>query len=61
MTRSTVVIPEIFFCAEVAAKIRRTEAAVRWLWHTGALKSRVVGGRRISSAEDIASFLEGTA
>ncbi|MEV7827321.1 hypothetical protein [Microbacterium enclense] len=61
MTHSTVIIPEIFFCPEVAVKIRRTEAAVRWLWHTGALKSRVVGGRRISSAEDIACFLEGSA
>lgn len=54
-------IPEFYFCSEVAGKIRRTEAAVRWLWHTGALKSRVVGGRRISSAEDVASFLEGAA
>lgn len=51
--------PEFYFCAEVATKIRRTEAAVRWLWHTGALKSRVVGGRRISSAEDVATFLGG--
>ena len=59
MTQMTATIPEVFFCSEVAAMIRRTEASVRWLWHTGALKSRVIGGRRVSSAEDVTSFLEG--
>lgn len=52
----TTTLPEFFFCAEVARKVRRTEAAVRWLWQTGALKSRVVGGRRVSTAQDLADF-----
>lgn len=53
-------IPEFYFCSEVATKLRRTEAAVRWLWSTGALKSRVVGGRRVSTAADLADFFEAT-
>lgn len=53
-------IPEFFFCQEVATKLRRSEAAVRWLWNTGALRSRLIGGRRVSTAEDIAAFFAGS-
>lgn len=56
MTIPAPTIPEFYFCAEVANKLRRTEASVRWLWQTGALKSRVVGGRRVSTAQDLADF-----
>ncbi|MDQ1122171.1 hypothetical protein [Microbacterium trichothecenolyticum] len=55
----TTTIPKVYFCTEVATEIRRTEAAVRWLWSTKALRSRLVGGRRVSTAEDIADFLTG--
>lgn len=58
MTVPATTIPEFFFCSEVAGKLRRTEAAIRWLWQTGALKSRVVGGRRVSTAQDLADFFE---
>ncbi|RCL84739.1 MAG: DNA-binding protein [Microbacterium sp.] len=44
----------------MATELRRTEAAVRWLWSTGALKSRIVGGRRVSTAEDLAEFFAGS-
>ncbi|MFL1999469.1 DNA-binding protein [Microbacterium sp. A1-JK] len=56
MTQTAPAIPRFYFCHEVAAELRRTEAAVRWLWQSGALKSRVVGGRRVSTAEDLAAF-----
>lgn len=56
MTIPAPTIPEFYFCSEVASKLRRTEASVRWLWQTGALKSRVVGGRRVSTAQDLADF-----
>lgn len=55
---TTSTIPEFYFCPEVATKLRRTEAAVRWLWSTKQLKSRIVGGRRVSTAQDLADFFE---
>ncbi|MGN7188835.1 hypothetical protein [Microbacterium enclense] len=54
-------LPEFYYCSEVATKLRRTEAAIRWAWSTGALKSRVVGGRRVSTAEDITAYFEANA
>ena len=51
-------IPKFYFCAEVAAELRRTEAAVRWPWSTNQLKSRIVGGRRVSTEQDLADFFE---
>lgn len=56
MSQTAPTIPQFYFCGEVATQLRRTEAAVRWLWSTGALKSRVVGGRRVSTAEDLEAF-----
>lgn len=56
---TTATIPEFYFCPEVAAKLRRTEASIRWLWSTGALGSRVIGGRRVSTDADLAAFFDG--
>ncbi len=61
MVHSAPAIPRFYFCHEVATELRRTEAAIRWLWSTGALKSRVVGGRRVSTADDLAAFFEASA
>lgn len=58
MTNSAPAVQKFFYCQEVANEIRRTEAAVRWLWSTGALGSRVVGGRRVSTAADLEAFFE---
>jgi hypothetical protein len=60
MTKDAPGLPKFYFCPEVATELRRTEAAVRWLWSTGALKSRIVGGRRVSTAEDLAEFFAGS-
>lgn len=45
-----------YFIAEVASEIRRSEQAVRWLIHTGALKSSKLGGRRVVTAEQLEEF-----
>jgi hypothetical protein len=58
MSNTAPAVPQFYFCHEVAAELRRTEAAIRWLWSTGALNSRVIGGRRVSTAEDLAAFFE---
>lgn len=61
MSQEAPAIPRFYFCNELATELRRTEGAIRWLWSTGALKSRVVGGRRVSTAEDVAAFFAGEA
>lgn len=45
-----------YFIEEVATELRRSEAAVRWLIHTKALKSSKLGGRRIVTAEQLEEF-----
>lgn len=58
MMQQTQALPTFYYCSEVAAKLRRTEPAVRWLWSTGALASRLVGGRRVSTEGDLEAFFE---
>jgi len=49
--------PRFYFVPEVAAELRRSEGAVRWLIHTGALPSTRQGGRRVVTAEQLDEFL----
>lgn len=49
--------PRFYFVAEVATELRRSEAAVRWLIHTGQLKTGKVGGRVVVRPEDLESFI----
>lgn len=48
--------PRFYYVHEIATELRRSEAAVRWLMHTGALKSTKVGGRRVVLAEHLEEF-----
>lgn len=45
--------PRFYFVDEVAAQLRRSVASVRWLIHTGQIKTGKIGGRVVVSAEEI--------
>lgn len=49
--------PRFYFVPEVATEIRRSVAAVRWLIHTGAIKSGKLGGRVVVSAAELDRFI----
>lgn len=53
--------PKFYFIPEVATELRRSEAAVRWQLHTGALKSTKVGGRRVVTRAQLDEFMTGVA
>ncbi len=42
-----------YFVDEVAAELRRSEASIRWLLHTGQIKAGKIGGRVVVSAAEI--------
>ncbi|WP_341999375.1 helix-turn-helix domain-containing protein [Microbacterium sp. LWH7-1.2] len=50
--------PRFYFVKEVAAELRRTEASVRWLLHTGQLKAGKVGGRTVIKPDELDRFIE---
>jgi len=43
---------------EVAAELRRTPAAVRWLIHEGQIKSGKLGGRRLIRRSDLNAWID---
>ena len=51
--------PRFYFVKEVATVLRRSEAAVRWLIHTGQLKTGKLGGRVVVSANELERFING--
>lgn len=50
--------PRFLFVKEVAEELRRTEASVRWLIHTGQLKTGKIGGRTVVLPEEVDRFIE---
>ncbi|MFC5337534.1 helix-turn-helix domain-containing protein [Leucobacter denitrificans] len=50
--------PRFYFVKEVAAELRRSEAATRWLIHTGQIKTGKLGGRTVVSAAELDRFIE---
>lgn len=42
-----------YFVSEVATELRRSEASIRWMIHTGQLKTGKIGGRVVVSADEI--------
>lgn len=50
--------PRFYFVKEVATELRRSEAAVRWLIHTGQIKTGKVGGRTVVKPEEVERFIE---
>lgn len=42
-----------YFVNEVAEELRRSEASVRWMIHTGQLKTGRIGGRVVVAADEI--------
>lgn len=47
-----------YFVSEVAAELRRSEAAIRWLIHTGQIKTGKLGGRVVVSAAELDRIIE---
>lgn len=45
--------PRFYFVSEVATELRRSEAAVRWLIHTGQIKTGKIGGRVVVATEEV--------
>ena len=45
--------PRFYFVSEVAAELRRSEASIRWLIHTGQIKTGKIGGRVVISAAEL--------
>lgn len=50
--------PRFLFVKEVADELRRTEASVRWLIHTGQIRTGKVGGRTVVLPEEVDRFIE---
>lgn len=55
---NTPVRPRFYFVDEVATELRRSEAAVRWLIHTGQIKTGKIGGRVVVRPEDLDAFID---
>lgn len=51
--------PRFYFVDEVAAELRRSVASVRWLIHTGQIKTGKIGGRVVISAVEIDRLIDG--
>ena len=50
--------PRFYFVKEVAAELRRSEASIRWLIHTGQIKTAKLGGRTVVTAAELDRFFE---
>lgn len=61
MTQPPPARPPFLYIDEVAREIRRSESAVRWLLHTGVLKSSKVGGRRVVTSAQLDEFFASAA
>lgn len=55
---STEVRPRFYFVSEVATELRRSEAAVRWLIHTGVIKTGKLGGRVVVSSAEVDRLID---
>ncbi|WP_336640264.1 helix-turn-helix domain-containing protein [Microbacterium sp. USHLN272] len=42
-----------YFVNEVATELRRSEASIRWMIHTGQIKTGKIGGRIVVAAAEI--------
>lgn len=46
-------LKRFYFVNEVATELRRSEASIRWMIHTGQLKTGKIAGRVVVSAEEL--------
>jgi hypothetical protein len=51
--------PRFYFVNEAGAELRRSVASIRWLIHTGQIKTGKIGGRVVISADEIDRLIEG--
>ena len=58
MTTTQTASPRFYFVSEVATELRRSEAAIRWMIHTGQIKTGKIGGRVVVSAAEIDRIIE---
>lgn len=58
MTAAHPAPPRFYFVNEVASELRRSEAAVRWLIHTGQIKTGKLGGRVVVSVAELDRIIE---
>lgn len=50
--------PRFYFVDEVATQLRRSVPSVRWMLHTGQIKSGKIGGRTVIAAEEVDRILD---
>lgn len=50
--------PRFYFVSEVATELRRSEAAIRWMIHTGQIKTGKIGGRVVVAAAELDRIIE---
>lgn len=50
--------PRFYFVPEVATELRRSQASVRWLIHTGQIKAGKIGGRTVVSATEVDRIID---
>lgn len=50
--------PRFYFVSEVATELRRSQASVRWLIHTGQIKTGKIGGRTVISAAEVDRIID---
>ncbi|WP_307219138.1 helix-turn-helix domain-containing protein [Microbacterium sp. SORGH_AS_0888] len=53
MTDTLTTRPRFYFVDEAAAELRRSPASLRWMLHTGQIKSGKIGGRTVIAASEI--------
>lgn len=59
MTAQMAVAISLFTVRETAEMLRKSEAQMRWMIHTGtAPKSALIGGRRMFRQSDIEAYIE---
>lgn len=58
MDESKTARPRFLFVDEVAAELRRSSAAIRYLIADGQLKAGKVGGRVVVKPDDLDAFVE---
>jgi hypothetical protein len=45
--------PRFYFVDEASEELRRTQASVRWMIHTGQIKTGKIGGRTVIATAEI--------
>ena len=50
--------PRFYYVDEVAVELRRSQASIRWMIHTGQIKTGKIGGRVIIAAAEVDRLID---